>query len=320
MPKLIMRDRQLGVVARQLVTDANGAPCCCGGVCCPETAPCLPTPYLACNAGGLIVRATCPANRGYRMRATSSWQSLLRTRQTNVVITDPATGRQRLVGELVSVIQFGLTATADYCVSSDPGGAENEIARLISGTMQLQGATFQTVTADGGSMVEYVASGQIIIPEGPAATSDLLPVVNEADRYRPVVVELLRPGLGIVGVGSLHYPVSAAGGNGGTFNTSPSPNLSMAPGLCSRTWAPNRWTTEQHRYEDACIGGRLIWSTATENAPGSPGFSLAVVNYTASLDSTWTREYCGCGGGGPTELTGGGCSNCGDRSQLEVIE
>ena len=32
MPKLIMRDRQLGVVARQLVTDARGAPCCCADV------------------------------------------------------------------------------------------------------------------------------------------------------------------------------------------------------------------------------------------------------------------------------------------------
>lgn len=64
--------------------------------------------------------------------------------------------------------------------------------------------------------------------------------------------------------------------------------------------------------------GRFTWSTVTEALPGQFP-SVSVTDYTASLETTWAREFCPCGGGGPTELTGGGCSNCGDRSQLEVI-
>jgi hypothetical protein len=313
MPKLIMRDRQLGVVARQLVTDANGAPCCCGGVCCPAEAPCLPTPYVRCDAGGLMAFGNCPQNRGYRMRVTSSWRSLLRRRVSNIIIIE--NGRPRQVNELVQAAQFAMTATADYCVSSDPAGTENQIARLIGGTMRLEGATFQTTTADGDSIFELAAAGEVLIPQGPA-TSDLLPVVNQAGNQRPVVVELLRP---VVPAAPFLYPIGAAGGNADVSGTRTGPLLIPGTTPCASSTRYDRWTSDQYRYEDACSGGRFTWSTVTEALPGRFP-NVSVTDYTANLESTWTREFCPCGGGGPTELTGGGCSNCGDRSQLEVIE
>jgi hypothetical protein len=313
MPKLIMRDRQLGIVARQLVTDANGAPCCCGGVCCPAEAPCLPTPYVRCDAGGLMAFDNCPQNRGYRMRVTSSWRSLLRRRQTNIVIRE--NGQPRLVNELVQAAQFALTATADYCVSSDPAGTENQIARLIVGTMRLEGATFQNVTADGGSIFELAAAGEVLIPQGPA-TSDLLPVVNQAGNLPPVVVELLRGA--VLPDAPFLYPIGASGGNAGQPGTRSGPSLIPGTTPCASSTRYDRWTSDQYRFEDACSGGRFTWSTVTEALPGQFP-SVSVTDYTASLETTWAREFCPCGGG-PTELTGGGCSNCGDRSQLEVIE
>lgn len=314
MPKLIMRDRQLGVVARQLVTDANGAPCCCGGVCCPAEAPCLPTPYVRCDAGGLMAFGNCPQNRGYRMRVTSSWRSLLRRRVSNTIILE--NGRPRQVNELVQAAQFALTATADYCVSSDPAGTENQIARLIGNTMRLEGATFQSTTADGDSIFELAAAGEVLIPQGPA-TSDLLPVVNQAGNQPPVVVELLRSA--VVPAAVFLYPIGSAGGNAGVSGTRAGPSLIPGTTPCASSTNYDRWTRDQYRFADACSGGRFSWSTVTEARPGQFP-SVSVTDYTASLETTWTREFCPCGGGGPTELTGGGCSNCGDRSQLEVIE
>lgn len=314
MPKLILRDRQLGVVARQLVTDANGAPCCCGGVCCPADAPCRPLPYVRCGAGGILVQDNCPPSRGYRMRVTSTWRSLYRFRQTNVIIRDQD-GRQRLVNELVQTAQFALTATADYCVSSDPG--ENGAARQIPNTMRLEGATFQSVTTDGTSYYEYFAAGEVLIAtlgQGEdVARSDLLPVINDSGRGRPVVVALLSS------AGGFGYPIHAQGGAGGATIGGTINQSSVSRPICTATIAWSRYTTEQYRWEDACTGGRFAWSTVTEAYP-APFPNVAVTDYTANLETTWTREFCPCGGGGPTELTGGGCSNCGDRSQLEVIE
>lgn len=313
MPKLIMRDRQLGVVARQLVTDANGAPCCCGGVCCPAEAPCLPLPYRRCGAGGILVQDNCPPSRGYRMRVTSTWRSLYRFRQANVIIRDE-NGRQRLVNELVQTAQFALTATADYCVSSDP--SDNAVHRQIPNTMRLEGATFQSVTTDGASFYEYAAAGEVLIAtlgEGfDVARSDLLPVITDSGRGRPVQVALLFGNAG-------GMPIYSQGGVGGATISGTIEQSSVSRPTCTATIAWSRYTTEQYRWEDACTGGRFTWSTTTEALPASFP-NVAVTDYTANLESTWTREFCPCGGGGPTELTGGGCTNCGDRSQLEVIE
>lgn len=311
MPRLILRDRQLGVVARQLVTDANGAPCCCGGVCCPAEAPCLPTPYMRCNQGGDIVQATCPENRGYRLKVQATWRSLETTRVGPVYISEG--GRPRLVNQLVRVAQFGLTATADYCVSSNP--AENTVARLIDGTMRLNGATFQNTTADGDSIFEFAASGDVAIV-GNTCRSDQLPVINQAGASTPVVVELLRNGIvqqPNAYVGGL-YPIGAAY----SATNAALDNLTQIRTRCVETIVRGAITT-QYNFADACTGGRFAWNTSSVRALGSPSsFPRPITDYTATLETTWTREYCPCGGTDP-QARGGGCSDCGDRSQLEVI-
>jgi len=311
MPKLILRDRQLGVVFKKLVTDTGGAPCCCGGVCCPADAPCLQTPILACNAGGLMVPVSCAQNRGYRMRLSTTWRSLKRETYTDV---------QGM--PVVSVAQFGITASAQYCVSSDSAGDENAIARLIPDTMRLEGATFQSATVSGQSVFEFVASGSVLIPTGPART-DQLPVVNQEGPTPPAVVELLRPGtLGLL------YPILGQGGGATGTATAPYIPISPAPCTLATVWPVDplnrgRRAQEQYTFADACDAGRFTWSGTVDQrgrpVTADPTYTLS---YAADLETTWTREYCRCGGGGgPTDLTiTGGCANCGDPSTLEVIE
>ena len=309
MPKLILRDRQLGVVSRQLVTDAGGAPCCCGGVCCPADAPCLQTPIFACNAGGLIVSVSCAQNRGYRMRVSTSWRSLKRETYTDV--------RGRPV---VSVAQFGISASAQYCVSSDPAGGENAIARLIPDTMRLEGATFQSATVSGQSVFEFVASGSVLIPTGPA-NSDQLPVVNQEGPGRPAVVELL-----LATTLGFNYPILGRGG--GATGTGTSPFFPVRPTPCTLAYVwpvdplnRDRRAQEQYTFADACDAGRFTWSGTAEQRRWRLD-PTGLLTFSAELETTWTREYCRCGGGGgPTDLTtSGGCANCGDPSTLEVIE
>ena len=50
MPKLILRERRFGMLNRRLVTDAGGAPCCCGASCQCEPGMILaPFRYVGCR-------------------------------------------------------------------------------------------------------------------------------------------------------------------------------------------------------------------------------------------------------------------------------
>ena len=64
MAKLIVNNGKFGVLSRRLVTDAGGAPCCCGGVCqCSPNLALYELEYTSCDAGMKQNRQRLPVAR-----------------------------------------------------------------------------------------------------------------------------------------------------------------------------------------------------------------------------------------------------------------
>ncbi len=98
-------------------------------------------------------------------------------------------------------------------------------------------------------------------------------------------------------------------------------------------YSPRAFTPRFIQYQNRCIWSdtygpedgvseREQWAFAGDTTGGATAWSYEYADPNLTNTSTsravWTVEYLTCDGSGPSELEGG-CSNCGDRSQLEAL-
>jgi len=303
MPAIIATDRALGVVDRQLVTDAGGAPCCCGGSgCCALDLPCQPFGIQTC-VGNRLTRATCPSVTSYRFVISTEYRLDL-TRRYQISRPPTRFGEPPRITVIVRRVQIAFTASYSKCYV--PG---DTLEPMPGDPATITGVQLESVTENGASAFEYFAGGDVR-----GSSTEAFEILNQSGTtYGPSYVDAFAQLFGAVPAsprvrfGFDPLPMDSAliaitGGEGAT---------------CSSSFAyPNLGNSGRWAFDDQCAGGSLEFASSQSFVNGPTSRTMETAYRT-----TWRREYCPCGpGGGSTpQGRGGGCAGCGDASSLEVI-
>lgn len=153
MAKLIAPDRKFGIRNRRIITDANGAPCCCGpgeSNCCTGINPSEQCQYVTVTTGS----QSAPCNT-YRMRryGTVDVTYELLMRHSNDTLSGGSIEKR--------VISVGLLCRQSFCYDQSRFGYFYGPSNIDS---QIEGAYYDQLdfryTTGGGFQDEYVAIGQ----------------------------------------------------------------------------------------------------------------------------------------------------------------
>lgn len=328
MRALISTDRRLGVVDRQLVTDAGGAPCCCGGSgCCALELPCQPYLIVGC-VGNVLTPATCPRVTSYRYNISTEFRfDQIRVSKWS----RPPTRYGEVPPRITIVRRTQIAFVASYSKCYVPG---DTLAAMPGDPVTIEGVQFESVTENGQSAMEYFAGGSVVGTTGAFTTgvsTDAFEVFNyesdiETDRtspfygirkYGPTTVY---PFVGQFG--DYNYPIHPWR-SGSRFEWEPTPgqnpvisNGRIGSACSGRFTSPN---SGGYTYSDRCEGGSFDYDLDQRLVNVFDGSQTRNIRIT--YRTTWTRSTCPCGGGGGTspQARGGGCAGCGDASSLEVI-
>jgi len=303
MPKLIIVNRRLGVVARHLVTDAGGAPCCCGGEpepCCDPAWLCGPR-YVSQCVGGQFLPAYC------RDAKAMTETVLLRVASRHTVsVSDGyrlfAAVSAQWAFRLCRPTNQGMTITPlslNGFISIDESRNGSELYRFDAG-----GDLFAEDAVDSSRwVVQYQTPGRgptvlsFQFPNFPANRQTFAGANVQATGTAPIVGAGNFPAVsGAIGAAFVSVGTACSGSNRQDF----------ADGYRLTTWDA----------ADSCDGPASLMSRV-ESAQDYTQRGLRITEsefteYQLSASRTW----CACDGTGPSELAGG-CSNCGDRSTLE---
>ena len=290
MPKLIRLGRTFGRLNRRLVTDAGGAPCCCQGVCCDQSLPCVDARLVRC-ADGRYARGLCRQARGLEERFTLQFAYRLVQTSSNGSSIDYA---------------VSATFTGTICRSAPSFGVGVFTPLVLSGfeSYRESGPGFAFTQEDGGEVYGDQAISTFFWPlqtlvGGPrrvlAVTTDLI----ARDR-------VLAFGAGVLLVGAVQP---------GTLLQAPiglecvGTRSSEGPGFTfNRSWAAN----------DDC-GEAVAITAAFRNTSTDTrgGITSNTLEFGESI-LTGTRRWCSCDGDTSPQSIGG-CVGCGDASLLQIL-
>ena len=293
MPKLIRLGRTFGRLNRRLVTDAGGAPCCCGGQgCCDPALPCVAASLVHC-VGGRYVRGVCREARGVEERFTLQFAYRLLQTASNGYLVDYA---------------VSATFTGTICRSAPSFGVGVFTPLVLSGFEAYResgpgGPTF--AQEDGGEVYGDAALTTAswplqVLVGGPRRA--LLVSQDQANSGRDAAfgAGVLLSGLGVSADTFLRAPIGLE--CSGT-RTSSGPGFSF-----QRSWA----------VDDSC--GEAAGITAAFRSTDTSVSAGVTTNTleTGEAILTGTRRWCGCDGDtSPQSL--GGCAGCGDASLLQIL-
>jgi len=286
-PKLLAIAGKLRTLSRRLVTDAGGAPCCCGP---GEDCPCDPALRLqafradTCRGGVVgpsVFDMSAPARIAIvRLEWGLLWDALD-------------------FGPVVRVASSGeSTGTAQWCVLHSPVD-QNALVWVLSG------ATSAFVYQRAGTNVE--SEQESLNYAGPDALIVPVPAGRGIGRSNKSVA--WHPGNSLTWRGGPTYP------SGQPIPSSP--DFVQLDGTCnqSSTFAGGG-VVETLRYDFAggVAGGQAAYANTYRFANAT-----SRVERNTQWFTRWTVRYLTCESGGTDQFTRpeGGCSNCGDRTTLE---
>ena len=292
MPKLIRINRRFGVLSRRLVTDAGGAPCCCGGQgCCDPSLPCVDARLVRCSSGR-YARGVCRQARGLEERFTLQFAYRLVQTSSNGSSVDYA---------------VSATFTGTICRSAPSFGVGVFTPLVLAGfeSYRESGPGFAFTQEDGGEVYGDQALSTSFWPlqtlvGGPRRVLAVAPDLLARDRdfafgagvmlggaVQPGPLLLAPIGLECVGTRS-----------------------SEGPGFSNqRSWAAN----------DDC--GEAVAITAAfrnTNTDTRGGITSNTLEFGEAI-LTGTRRWCGCDGDTDPSAIGGGCAGCGNPADLQLL-
>jgi hypothetical protein len=297
-PKLLAIDRKLRTLSRRLVTDAGGAPCCCGpqdGCPCDPALPLWTQRYRTCVNGRKVTRQPLP--RGRIVRVQFSWQYATET------LTGVRRPSQNVNDQVARQYIYNGSGVVCWLFNQRPIIASG----LSAWSYRQAGTNIETVEESGNERGD-----QAFLYRGGRNYAAIPAVIPPANFGEPNY--------------DMQLPFAAQ------YGGPASPNWS--PDLCE--WAEDITNTvgeggpfgqlvQRNIYayafadngtSGAVTGAANVDSRDTRSTLGTGG--EAVQREVSSWSLTWERTVLTCESGGPDQLTQEpGCSNCGDRSTLE---
>ena len=305
MARLIVPQRSLGMQNRRLVTDANGAPCCCGANCCGFAGSCIRTPIRTCENPDLL----CPEGRNatyYRMTVVSSWVYLFES--------DSRVSRGARRYRFTRSVATGATVRAVYCKSSNRYQPPFLMSAVIEGALFEQTYTL-TDEPDQNRFIEQSTDFAAIGTASGLSTAQL-PVVS--GEYQLGQTTFAGAGSILGGGNDQRYPVAfnyiypeyiysrPYGMSFWTLFWNPCTNTNVV--RRSGFWlngVVEKSLDEEQVFNDSCNSGSVTYNMtddATWTFRVSPETRDARVRSSIRYTANWTRDWCFCNAG-PTELT-----------------
>jgi len=285
-PKLLAIAGKLRTLSRRLVTDAGGAPCCCGP---GEVCPCDPALRLqsfradTCRGGTTGPNVFDVSDQARIAIVRLEWGLLWDTLDFGPVVRVAESGES--------------TGTAQWCVVHSPTGSTGLVWVLSGATSAFVYQRAGTNVESQQESVNYVGPDALIVP---------VPIPRGIGRSNKSVA--WHPGNSLTWRAGPTYP------NGQPVPSSP--DFVALDGRCnqSSTFADRGIVeTLQYAFAGGVDGGQAAYANTYRFANAT-----SRVERNTQWLTRWTVRYLTCESGGPDQLTQEpGCSNCGDRATLE---